>query len=86
MTLAFANLRLHRSPNLTINIPAMYIDTTKSALIPSFLLESSKQYLPHLTSRSVNTEHWAMLEDPIGVNKHIKEWVEQVVFGDKQKL
>jgi hypothetical protein len=64
----------------------MHIDTTKSALIPEDIMKTSTSYIPNLTSRSVNTNHWAMLEDPKGVNKHLKEWVEQVVFGGKQKI
>jgi pimeloyl-ACP methyl ester carboxylesterase len=72
--------------NLTIGVPTMYIDTSKSSLIPADIMKSSKSHIPNLTSRSVNTNHWAMLEDAKGVNKHIKDWVEQVVFGGKQKI
>jgi soluble epoxide hydrolase / lipid-phosphate phosphatase len=64
----------------------MYIDTKKSSLISSSALQSSSSYIPNLTSRSVNTDHWAMLEDPEAVNKHIKEWIEQVVFGGKSRI
>jgi soluble epoxide hydrolase/lipid-phosphate phosphatase len=64
----------------------MYIDTTKSSLIPASILQSSRSYTPNLTSRSVNTDHWAMLEDPNAVNKNVKEWIEQVVFGGKLKI
>jgi hypothetical protein len=64
----------------------MYIDTTKSALIPADIMKTAMSHIPHLTSRSVNTNHWAMLEDPKAVNQHIKQWVEQVVLGGKQKI
>jgi hypothetical protein len=64
----------------------MYIDTTNSPLISPALLDTSKTFIPHLTSRGVPTGHWAMIEDPEGVNKHIKEWIEQVVFGGKQHI
>jgi soluble epoxide hydrolase / lipid-phosphate phosphatase len=64
----------------------MYIDTTRMSLIPDEVFNSSKPFLPHLTSRIVDTGHWAMLEDPSNVNKHIREWIEQVVFGGKDKM
>jgi soluble epoxide hydrolase/lipid-phosphate phosphatase len=64
----------------------MHIDTTKTSLIPADIMKAAKSHIPNLTSRSVNTNHWAMLEDPKGVNKHIKDFVEQVVWGGKQKI
>ena len=79
-------LIIYRIKNLTISVPTMHIDTAKSLLIPGDIMKSSTSYIPNLTSRSVNTNHWAMLEDPKAVNQHIKDWIEQVVFGGKQKI
>jgi soluble epoxide hydrolase/lipid-phosphate phosphatase len=64
----------------------MYIDATKSSLIPDDIMKSSKALIPNLTLRGVNTNHWAMLENPKVVNQHITEWIEKVVFGGKQKI
>jgi len=72
--------------NLNISVPTMHIDTTKSQLIPGDIMKSSKSHIPNLTSRGVYTDHWAMLENPEAVNVHIKQWIEQVVFGGKPNI
>jgi hypothetical protein len=76
----------YRVTSDNFDIPAMYIDTTLSPLMGEALLDTSKTFFKHLTSRSVSTGHWAMIEDPQSVNKHIKEWIEQVVYGGKQAI
>jgi soluble epoxide hydrolase/lipid-phosphate phosphatase len=39
-----------------------------------------------LTKREVVAAHWALWEKPEECNGHIREWFENVVFGQKSKL
>lgn len=42
--------------------------------------------IPQLTRREVDAGHWALWQAKDEVNAVLKEWFENVVFGDKVKL
>ena len=67
-------------------IPALFIEASYDVIVPPAFLVGQEVTAPNLTYRKVETAHWAMLEDPVGVGKHLKEWFEGVVFAVKAKL
>lgn len=75
-------------PNSTIEVPALFIQTMHDAVLPPDFIENIPQHLvaPKLTQRTVDTDHWAMAEDPDAVNNILKEWITAVVLGGNLKL
>ncbi|KAF8438255.1 Alpha/Beta hydrolase protein [Terfezia claveryi] len=75
-------------PNSTIEVPALFIQTLHDAVLPPDFVENVPQHLvaPKLTHRTVDTEHWAMMEDPDAINNILKEWITVVVLGGGSKL
>jgi len=75
-------------PNSTIEVPALFIQTMHDAVLPPDFVENIPQHLvaTKLTHRTVDTEHWAMMEDPGAVNHILKEWITVVVLGGNPKL
>ena len=75
-------------PNKTIDVPALFIQTMHDAVLPQKFIDAHPQLsvAPKLTQRKVDTEHWAMMEDPDAVNAILKEWFTEVVLGGNAKL
>lgn len=75
-------------PKDTIDVPALFIQSLHDAILPPDCIEKMPQELlaPNLTHRAVDTEHWAMIEDPTAVNNILMEWITIVVLGGKPKL
>jgi soluble epoxide hydrolase/lipid-phosphate phosphatase len=80
---------MYLHPSLTnpvIEIPTLFIAAKKDPTIPEMMYAHVGKFIPDLTLRVVNTHHWAMIEDPNGVNKIITEWIKEVVFAGKAKF
>ena len=75
-------------PNSTIEVPALFIQSTHDSVLPPDFIEKIPQNLvaPKLTHRTVDTGHWAMMEDPDAVNHILKEWITAVVLEGNPKL
>ena len=69
-----------------MDIPALYIWASKDDILTRELSAGMEEQVPKLTRREVAAHHWALWETPGDVNKHIREWLETVVFGGKSSL
>lgn len=49
--------------------------------LPPAMAEPQKKFIPHLTTRLVDTGHWALMENPEAVIGHMSEWLDVVVLG-----
>lgn len=75
-----------RLPLKQIPVPSLFIGATYDGALPPAMWVGQEAFVPNLTQRKVDTGHWAMVEDAEGVNAHLVEWVQGVVFGGKPKL
>lgn len=66
--------------------PVLFILATQDAILTRGMADASMPLLPNVTRREVPTSHWALWQDPRGVNDHIAEWLTGVVFGGKSHL
>ncbi|KAG0640038.1 Alpha/Beta hydrolase protein [Tuber brumale] len=69
-----------------IKVPYLFIGAKHDAALPPSLAEPQKLFIPQLTTRIVDTAHWAMVEDPEAVIRHMNEWLDTVVLGGKSTL
>ena len=70
----------------TIDQPTLYVAGLKdTVLLPSMAANMHKS-IPKLSTAEVNTSHWAMLQDPEGVNRILGKWLDEVVFGGKSNM
>ena len=70
----------------TISQPSLFICALKDSVLLPSLASRMGERIPNLSRRDVDASHWALWEKPEDVNKHITEWVSNVVFGGKSKL
>lgn len=56
-----------------------------SVLAPS-LSRGMEKFIPNLSRGSVPADHWALWQDPAGVNAILRDWFAGVVFGGKAKM
>jgi len=70
----------------SIDIPVLFIQAAKDEALPPAMSAGMKKFVPKLTRRSVDTNHWALWEAPKQVNGLIKEWLEDVSQGSKSSL
>ncbi|KAI2776406.1 alpha/beta-hydrolase [Daldinia loculata] len=57
-------------------MPTLFVQALKDAVLVPSLSEGMEKYFDKLTRAEVDTDHWAMLEDPTAVNKVIQSWIE----------
>jgi len=69
-----------------IDIPVLFIQAAKDEALPPAMSAGMEKFVPKLTRRSVDTNHWALWEAPKQVNGLIKEWLEDVTQGTKSSL
>ncbi|OKL57927.1 hypothetical protein UA08_06646 [Talaromyces atroroseus] len=60
----------------TIDVPMLFIQALKDSALPPSMSKSMGQWIPDLTIKQLNTSHWALTEDPRGVNESIGSWLE----------
>jgi pimeloyl-ACP methyl ester carboxylesterase len=60
----------------TIDVPMLFIPALRDTALPPSMGKSMGQWIPGLTVKQVNTSHWALTEDPRGVNESITSWLE----------
>ncbi|MCJ1465637.1 hypothetical protein MMC07_004256 [Pseudocyphellaria aurata] len=72
--------------NNIIDIPVLFIQATKDAALPPAMSNGMEKFVPHLTRKSVEAQHWALWERPTDVNRHIKTWLEEVSQRDRSLL
>ncbi|KAF3483334.1 epoxide hydrolase 2 [Arthroderma uncinatum] len=70
----------------SIEAPVLFIQATKDTALRPELARNIDRYLKNLTKCEVVASHWALWEAPEECNAHIKRWLEDVVFGRKEKL
>jgi len=58
-----------------------------AVLSPDFIQKIPQNLVaPKLTHRTVDTGHWAMMEDPDAVHHILKKWTTVVVLGGNPEL
>ena len=62
-------------------MPYLFIGAKYDVALPPAMAEPQKRFIPHLTTRLVDTAHWALVEDPEAVIRHMSEWLDVVVIG-----
>ncbi|KAI9726614.1 MAG: hypothetical protein M1828_000981 [Chrysothrix sp. TS-e1954] len=65
-----------------ITQPTLYIAGLKDNVLLPSMAAGMRKSIPNLTTAEVDTSHWAMVQDPEGVNRILREWVGGVVFGE----
>jgi soluble epoxide hydrolase/lipid-phosphate phosphatase len=68
-------LPLTRAGEFKFKTPSLFIPATKDTFMPPMLYERMGQYFEDLTVEKVETGHWAMWEDPEGVNGILEKWI-----------
>jgi soluble epoxide hydrolase/lipid-phosphate phosphatase len=58
----------------------------KDMAIRPEMMDGQDKLITDLTVRDVEASHWALLEAPEELYKHIDEWLSNVVLGGKLKL
>ncbi|RPB02196.1 alpha/beta-hydrolase [Choiromyces venosus 120613-1] len=69
-----------------VKVPYLFIGATHDRALPPSMAESQKHLITQLTTRLVDTGHWALVEGPEVVIGHMNEWFDAVVLGDKCKI
>lgn len=67
-----------------IEVPLLFIQALKDLALPPSMGKSMQKYVPNMTLEQVNTSHWALTEDPEGVNRIIGEWLGKQFSLDAQ--
>jgi len=67
-------------------VPVLFVQATRDNVLTPSLSVGMEKYVSKLTRREVDAGHWALWQTAQGVNKHLKEWFEDVVFGSKSRL
>ncbi|KAM7183073.1 Alpha/Beta hydrolase fold [Naviculisporaceae sp. PSN 640] len=62
-----------------ISTPALMVLAKNDATLPPSMARGMDQYFENLTVRGVETSHWALVEDPVGVNGFIGEFIRGVL-------
>jgi pimeloyl-ACP methyl ester carboxylesterase len=69
-----------------IHVPVLHIVAKNDMVRLPITEEELKEVIPDITLRTVNTGHWAGIEDPEGVNGFISYWFKEVVLGGRSSL
>lgn len=69
-----------------IDIPSLFIAGKKERILLPSLSAGMDQHMSRLTRAEVNTDHWAMLEDPEAVNAILVDWFKNNVILEKSKI
>ncbi|RPB08919.1 alpha/beta-hydrolase [Morchella conica CCBAS932] len=69
-----------------IEVPTLIIRAMKDMAIRPEMIDGQDKLITDLTVRDVEASHWALLEAPEEIFKHIDEWLGNVVLGSKLKL
>ncbi|PWW79550.1 alpha/beta-hydrolase [Tuber magnatum] len=64
-----------------VKVPYLFLGARHDMAIRPFMAESQKHLIPHLTTRHMDTAHWALVEDPETAIGHMSEWLDSVVLG-----
>ncbi|KAL2829154.1 Alpha/Beta hydrolase protein [Aspergillus cavernicola] len=67
-------------PTSTIEVPVLFIQATRDAALPPHLGKGGAKHLPQLTTKQVDSSHWALWERPKEVNEILGEWLDGVVL------
>jgi pimeloyl-ACP methyl ester carboxylesterase len=70
----------------SIQVPVLFIRATYDEVLPSWMNKRMEKSIPNLTRAEVQSGHWALWQRPGECNAIIKQWIEEVVFGGKNKL
>ncbi|KAL8743496.1 MAG: hypothetical protein Q9184_008104, partial [Pyrenodesmia sp. 2 TL-2023] len=70
----------------TIDIPVLFIAANKDTTLPPAMSQGMDKYIPNLTRKSVDAQHWALWEKPDEVNQIICEWLEPVTAHRESHL
>jgi soluble epoxide hydrolase / lipid-phosphate phosphatase len=71
----------HEQGNHTIPQPALFIaplDDPVADWIEAMKILGSEKFLPHLTTKTIDTHHWPHLEAPEEFNKILDEWLKEL--------
>jgi len=66
--------------------PVLFISGRHDAVLTPKMSKGMEAFVPHLTRREVEAGHWALTQTPEEVNKIVKEWLGEVVFGSRSLL
>lgn len=75
-----------KEPNFKFKLPAMLLMAEKDGALPPRLAEGQEKYFegPFKSELIPNSSHWAMIQCPEEVNKHIGDFLKSVL-GDELK-
>ncbi|KAL4780160.1 Alpha/Beta hydrolase protein [Aspergillus varians] len=68
-------------PTETIDVPVLFIQALRDDALPPSLGKTMGKFMPNLTTKQVNTSHWALWEKPEEVNAILDAWLNEVVDG-----
>jgi pimeloyl-ACP methyl ester carboxylesterase len=68
----------------TIDVPCLFIQALKDKALPPGMGISMATWVPQLTVEHVNTNHWALWEDPKGVNDILGWWLGRFFTLDEE--
>lgn len=78
----------HEQGNHTIPQPALFIapldDPVADWIIVMKFLETEK-WIPHLTTKGIDTHHWPHLEAPEEFNKILDAWLKELAVEEQGK-
>jgi len=77
----------HEQGNYTILQPALLVAPLSDPVadwIVVMELVGSKKFIPHLTTKTIDTHHWPHLEAPEEFNKILDEWLNGVLRSDSK--
>jgi soluble epoxide hydrolase/lipid-phosphate phosphatase len=67
-----------------ITQPVLFIQATQDSVLTPELSKGMENFIPKLTRGEVATSHWAMIQDPNGVNEIIRQWLVAQELVDKE--
>jgi pimeloyl-ACP methyl ester carboxylesterase len=59
----------------------LFIAALDDPTVPAALYANMNRLVPNLTIKTVHTGHWAMAEDPKGLNEHLTAWISEVALA-----
>lgn len=66
--------------------PVLFILATRDNVLTKEFSAGMEKVVPNLTRREVEAGHWALWQASDEVNRHIKNYLEMIVFGGKSTL
>jgi len=66
--------------------PVLFISGKHDAVLTPEMSKGMETFVPRLTRREIEAGHWALTQTPEEVNKIVKEWLGEVVFGSRSLL